>query len=97
MNQLIIGGIDPITKEKQEDVSLEDVLVGSKIRLKGHLKEEGFSGNEYKRLRQQGAIEVNGVNLKDNLDKDVLLFPEKIYQIQVGKTHFEKVIYKEKK
>lgn len=77
---------DPFTELKQETKpfkpNLCDFLVQDKI-----LPSKG----EYRRLIEQGAIEVNGARVKE---ADFKLEPSKEYCIKVGKKRFLKVILK---
>ena len=77
---------DPFTELKEIERPLKsnlcDFLVAEKICA---------SKGEYRRLIEQGAIEVNGVRLKD------LEFPlefSKEYHIKVGKKRFVKVVFR---
>lgn len=49
------------------------------------------SKNEYRRLVEQGAVEVNGVKIGTIVEE---LKPDKEYRIRVGKTRFLKVVFK---
>ena len=77
---------DPFTELKSETKPyhkmLADFLVADKICP---------SKNEYRRLVEQGAIEVNGDRIKT---LDFALEPSKEYRIKVGKKRFLKVTFK---
>ena len=77
---------DPFTELKKEVKLLKpnlcDFLVEDKI-----LPSKG----EYRRLVEQGAIEVNGTRLEN---PELALEPSKEYRIKVGKKRFLKVIFK---
>ena len=76
---------DPFTELKSEtkphQKMLADFLVADKICA---------SKNEYRRLMEQGAIEVNGARIKT---LDFALEPSKEYRIKVGKKRFLKVTF----
>jgi len=76
---------DPFTELKSEikpyQKMLADFLVADKICA---------SKSEYRRLIEQGAIEVNGTRIKT---LDFALEPSKEYQIKVGKKRFLKVTF----
>ena len=50
-----------------------------------------FSKSEYRRLIQQGAIEVNGKRI---IEPEFTLEPDIEYRIKVGKRRFFKVIFR---
>ncbi len=71
--------LEPQTKPYHK--TLADFLVADKICV---------SKSEYRRLMEQGAIEVNGSRIKT---PDFVLEPSKEYRIKVGKKRFLKVTF----